>query len=157
MTTATPADSPAVNVRPAERADLLEIYRIETEAFGQPWPFGAFEQYLGEPGFLVASGESVLGYIVADIISHRGGPIGHIKDLAVHRNVRKKGIGTLLLTRAIHILESRHVQAIKLEVRESNEPAIELYRSSGFEYRKRIEEYYDDGEDALLLVREPTG
>lgn len=155
MTTATPPDAPAVNVRPAQRADLLAVYRIETEAFGQPWPFRAFEQYLDSPAFLVASGDSILGYIIADIVSEHSLPVGHIKNLAVRDDARGRGIGSLLLRRAIAILKANNVQAIKLEVREGNDPAIGLYRSHGFEYRTTVEEYYDDGEDALLLVREP--
>lgn len=156
MTTATPGNSPAVHIRPAQRADLLEVYRIETEAFAQPWPFSAFQQYLDTPGFLVATADSIVGYVVGDVVSDRGIPIGHIKDLAVRTDARGEGIGDLLLTRARRILASEQVQAIKLEVRESNEPAISLYRSHGFEYRTSIDNYYNDGEDALLLVREPA-
>ena len=153
MTTASSTEHTGITVRPAERADLLDVYRIETDSFTQPWPFSAFEQYLGEPGFFVAAGESVVGYIIADIVSNQGIPLGHIKDVAVREDARGEGIGRLLLRRAITMLEAQRVHAIKLEVRESNERAITLYRSHGFEFRRTIEEYYDDGEDALLLVR----
>lgn len=153
MTTTAPTGPPAVRVRQAERADLLAVYRIETEAFAQPWPFSAFEQYLGEAGFLVAVDEAVSGYVVADVVSDRGIPVGHIKDLAVREADRGEGIGGLLLARALGVLASEEVRATKLEVRESNERAIDLYRSYGFEYRTTVPEYYEDGEDALLLVR----
>jgi len=153
VTTTAPSGPPAIHVRQAERADLLAIYRIETEAFAQPWPFSAFERYLGEPGFLVATGDSVAGYVVADVVSDRGVPVGHIKDIAVHRGKRGEGVGGLLLARALAVLGSEGVQATKLEVRESNERAINLYRSYGFEYRTTVPGYYEDGEDALLLVR----
>jgi ribosomal-protein-alanine N-acetyltransferase len=153
VTTAPSTEPAGINVRPAERADLLEVYRIETESFAQPWPFNAFEQYLGNPGFFVAVGKSVLGYVVADVVSNQGIPLGHIKDIAVHERSRGEGVGTLLLTRALNRLETEQVHATKLEVRESNERAINLYHSHGFEQRRTIEEYYDDGEDALLLVR----
>lgn len=153
VTTAPPTDRAGINVRPAERADLLEVYRIETDSFTQPWPFSAFEQYLGEPGFLVAAGESVLGYIIGDTVSNQGIPVGHIKDLAVQQDARGERIGTALLRRAISLLETEQVHAIKLEVRESNERAISLYRSHDFEFRRTIEGYYDDGEDGLLFVR----
>lgn len=154
VTTVTPTQPPGVYVRPAERADLLAVYRIETAAFPQPWPFAAFEQYLGDPGFLVAAEDGVCGYIVADIVSNRGVPVGHIKNLAVHESQRGRGIGSLLLTRGTARLESQGIQAIKLEVRESNDRARELYSSHGFAQRTTIDEYYNDGEDALVLVRE---
>ncbi|MFW6435069.1 MAG: ribosomal protein S18-alanine N-acetyltransferase [Halovenus sp.] len=154
MTTASSADRPAVSVRPAERADLLAVYRIETNAFPQPWPFGAFEQYLGQPGFLVAADDAVFGYIVADRVRNRGTLVGHIKNLAVHEDHRGQGIGKLLLTRGIDLLRSQGAEMAKLEVRESNDPALDLYRSDGFEHRATVDGYYNDGEDALLLVRD---
>ncbi|MXR50596.1 ribosomal protein S18-alanine N-acetyltransferase [Halovenus sp. WSH3] len=156
MTTASPPGRAGVNVRPAARADLLEVYRIETDSFAQPWPFSAFEQYLGNPGFFVAAGESVLGYVVADTVSNQGIPLGHVKDIAVRQEARGEGVGTALLRRAINLLETEQVHAIKLEVRASNDRAIELYRAHGFEYRRTIEGYYNDGEDGLLFVR-PCG
>jgi ribosomal-protein-alanine N-acetyltransferase len=153
VTTAPPTERAGIEVRRAERADLLEVYRIETDSFRQPWPFSAFEQYLGEPGFLIAMGESVLGYVVADIVSNQGIPLGHIKDIAVREDARGNGIGQLLLRRAITKLATEGVHAVKLEVRETNERAIRLYHAHGFEQRRTIDGYYDDGEDALLLVR----
>ena len=54
MTTTAPD---GVSIRQAERADLLSVIRIEQAAFPQPWPYQAFEGFLGEPGFLVAVGD----------------------------------------------------------------------------------------------------
>jgi ribosomal-protein-alanine N-acetyltransferase len=154
VTTTVPAPSADCRIRRAVRADLLTVYRIEQAAFPQPWPFGAFEQYVGQPGFLVAEGESVLGYVVADTITEYGRQMGHIKDLAVHESHRRRGVGRALLVRAIRVLDAEDVAAIKLEVREGNDAAIDLYRQHGFEHRTTIREYYSNGEDALVLVRE---
>jgi len=154
VTAIRPDDPPGVSVRQARRADLLAVYRIETASFPQPWPFAAFEQYLGDPGFLVAANDTVFGYIVADAVSNQMMPVGHIKNLAVKQNQRGRGLGSLLLSRGIEMLEANGIGTIKLEVRRSNEPALELYRSYGFAHRTTIEGYYHDGEDALLFVRE---
>jgi len=152
VTTAVPEDHPGIRVRQAERPDLLAVYRIETGSFPQPWPFGAFEQYLGEPGFLVATDDAVLGYIVGDRVMNRRMAVGHIKNLAVHEEYRGQGVGRALLGRGIDVLTEQGVEALKLEVRAENERALELYHSCGFEHRATIEGYYEDGEDALLLV-----
>ncbi|SDK01328.1 [SSU ribosomal protein S18P]-alanine acetyltransferase [Halovenus aranensis] len=152
MTTTAPERS-TPTVREAERHDLLPVYRIEEESFDQPWPFTAFQSYLGEPGFLVAVDESVVGYVVADVIDSHGRDLGHIKDLAVSPSRRGDGVGTLLLTRALAVLEGEGVASVKLEVRESNETARGLYRSHDFDHRRTLPEYYGDGEDALVLVR----
>jgi ribosomal-protein-alanine N-acetyltransferase len=153
VTTTAPAEPGEPTIRQAERADLLAIYRIEQEAFPQPWPFAAFEQYLGEPGFLVAADDAVIGYIVADITPTHVDEIGHIKDLAVHEQRRREGVATRLLSQALGILE-RDVEAVKLEVRESNDSATELYETHGFEYRRTVEDYYSNGENAMVLLRD---
>ncbi len=154
-TTAVSGSTP--RVRPAERADLLAVHRIEQESFPQPWPFIAFEQYLSEPGFLVAHDDAVVGFVVGDAIIQHGQLLGHIKDIAVRDDRRGEGIGALLLERALGVLTAEGARAVKLEVRESNDRAISLYRSYDFKQHHTVTNYYDDGEDALVLLRSAGG
>ena len=142
-----------VIVRRAERADLLAVYRIEKAVFEQPWPYSAFEGFLEEPNFLVASVEErVVGYVVADVTPNVGRDLGHIKDLAVSPDAQGNGIGRTLLQRAVVGLTVAGASRIKLEVRRSNERAISLYRAAGFEATRLLPRYYDDGESALIFV-----
>jgi len=153
-TTAPGGDGDGPRIRQAERADLLAVHRIERSAFPQPWPFGAFEKYLGEPGFLVAADDRrIVGYVVADSVPNHGRPLGHIKDIAVREAERGRGIGSRLLRRGMGVLRSQGSSSVKLEVRESNDTARRLYREHGFEHRRTVPRYYSDGEDALVLVR----
>ncbi len=145
------ADEPTI--RQATRADLLAVYRIETTSFPQPWPYAAFEQFLGQPGFLVAGDRSVDGFIVADTVPNGGTPLGHVKDLAVRPDARGEGLGANLLGTALSICRQQGVGRVKLEVRETNEPAKRLYDRFGFEIHRRLPRYYDDGEDAFVMVR----
>lgn len=155
MTTVPPAARDEPEIRRAERADLLAVYRIEQAAFPQPWPFSAFEGYLGSAAFLVAvADEPVVGYVVADTVPGTGRTIGHVKDLAVAPDYRRRGIGSRLLRRALGVVESGGVREVKLEVRESNEAARRLYRAFGFEHRRTLPDYYGDGEAAKVLVAE---
>jgi ribosomal-protein-alanine N-acetyltransferase len=152
--TVQPADEAGgVTLRPAERADLLSVYRIERECFPQPWPFSAFESFLDEPGFLVAVDDGiVVGYVVADVTPNFGRDIGHVKDLAVHPEARGDGLGHRLLARALNVLVAGGATVVKLEVRESNDVARGLYCDVGFEPARRVPGYYEDGEDALVMV-----
>jgi ribosomal-protein-alanine N-acetyltransferase len=152
VTVTPPRASP--QVRPAGRADLLEVFRIEQAAFPQPWPYGAFEGFLGQQGFLVAADDTgVVGYVVADTVPNHGRPLGHVKDIAVHPDHRGEGIGATLLERALEVLRSADASRVKLEVRAGNDAAIHLYRRFGFTHHHTIPRYYDDGEDALVMVR----
>ena len=145
----------SVAIRQAERADLLDVFRLEKSTFPQPWPYAAFESFLGERGFLVATprdGTRVLGYVVSDTTPNHGRDIGHIKDLAVHPDARRQGLGRTLLSRALLTLRMAGAVLVKLEVRADNDSAKALYRSEGFEPLRRIPRYYADGDDADVMV-----
>ena len=162
MTTVSP-EGPAApdppTVRAAERADLLEVHRIEQTVFPQPWPFSALESYLGEDGFLVAETEdpttapTVAGYVVADTVPNHGTPLGHVKDLAVRPDHRRQGVATTLLSRALGVLAATGAGSVKLEVRADNDGAQRLYRAFDFEHRKTIPNYYSNGANAYVMVR----
>ncbi len=151
-----------MRVRGATRADLVSVVRIERTAFPQPWPYDAFTRYLDSPAFLVAedpgadpsvtdgSAGGVVGYVVADRVRDHGRVLGHVKDLAVHPDRRGEGIGSALLSEALAALEAT---SVKLEVRESNDAARALYGRFGFRPVKRMPRYYDDGEDAIVMLR----
>lgn len=159
MTTTASPEPPSVRIRSAERADLLGVLHIENESFPQPWPYDAFTRFLGEPGFLVAQGAdgAVVGYIVSDVIPNHGGSVGHVKDLAVHPERRGQGIGRALLHRGIRTMAAQGAPTVKLEVRESNDTAIALYEDFGLQPLRRIPGYYQDGEDAIVMVLDVTG
>ena len=158
MTTSRPDrsdDGNGLSIRTAERADLLAVVRIENASFSQPWPYDAFERFLGDPGFLVAAenGTDVVGYVVADVASNYGRELGHIKDIAVHPERRGEGVGSELLTRSIAVLAARGADTVKLEVRRTNDGAKQLYREFGFEPLRRVPGYYEDDEDAIIMIR----
>lgn len=154
MTTVAEAEESGVYVRRAVRADLLDVSRIERAVFAQPWTFSVFERFLGEDGFLVAVRDDadVLGYVICDVTPNFGHDIGHVKDLAVRPDEQGDGIGRRLLRRALVSLLVRGASVVKLEVRPSNEAAVSLYRSEGFEPARRVPRYYADGEDAMVMV-----
>jgi ribosomal-protein-alanine N-acetyltransferase len=166
--TTSPLDTASPVVRKAVRADLLAVFRIEQASFPQPWSYSAFERYLGEDGFLVAeavadiegvSGEApadggtIVGYVVADTVPNHDRMLGHVKDIAVAEPHRGEGIGRTLIQRALTVLAEQGAESVKLEVREDNDRAISLYRSFGFRHRRTVPRYYDNGEDALIMVR----
>lgn len=164
-TTAQGPKGPDIQIRPATRADLLDVVRIENASFPQPWPYTAFERFLDEAGFLVAAPTAttpdtnltdvaIIGYVVADTVPHHGRPIGHIKDIAVHPDHRRRGIATRLLTRALSVLDSSRATRVKLEVRRSNTAAQAIYARFGFDTHHTVPRYYADGEDALVLMRQ---
>jgi len=142
-----------LTIREAGRADLLAVFRIEKAVFPQPWPFASFEQFLDSPGFLVAVEEgAVVGYAIADVTTSAGRDLGHLKDIEARPKARGRGVGRALLRSVLLSMTVTGANVVKLEVRESNDVAQSLYDDVGFERVRRVPGYYDDGEDAFVMV-----
>ncbi len=76
-----------------------------------------------------------------------------ILNVAVIEAERRQGIGRRLLGLVLQAGVKMGMQKATLEVRESNFPAIRLYRSLGFKTCGSRRRYYPDtGEDALVLA-----
>jgi ribosomal-protein-alanine acetyltransferase len=76
-----------------------------------------------------------------------------ILDLAVSVNHRRYGVATFLLKNFLRQAAASGTQQVFLEVRESNAPAITLYRNFGFQITGRRPNYYRGPEEAALLMR----
>ena len=77
---------------------------------------------------------------------------GHIISIAVMPQYRRKGLAKKLMLAANHALRLRDVKEVYLEVRESNQAAINLYQQLGYITMKVSKRYYSDGEAALIMV-----
>ena len=78
-----------------------------------------------------------------------------VMAIGVKPEYRKQGIATSLMKKMEEICRAQEetVEWITLEVRESNEEAIALYKKLGYVYVTKKVAYYEDGEDALYLIR----
>jgi ribosomal-protein-alanine N-acetyltransferase len=142
-------------VIPAHPEHLDEIARIEQASFLVPWKREFFESELSEPYrysrvLLSQDGSIPLlgGYLFAVALYEEF----HINKIATDPRVRNRGLGRALLEDALARAQSSRATAVTLEVRISNIPAREFYRSYGFREAYRRKAYYQDGEDAFALV-----
>lgn len=93
--------------------------------------------------------ESMVGYIAVWRLLDRL----EITDLVVDPDERRGGIGTAMLESVLAVARARGVRAVRLEVREDNRAAIELYRSLDFRIVDRRPDFYDDGAQAFVMRR----
>lgn len=77
---------------------------------------------------------------------------GHIVSVAVKEEHRGKGVGTLLMRTAQEEMLKKSVTECYLEVRVSNQGAIELYQRLNYRIAGKLEGYYKDGEAALVMA-----
>ena len=133
--------------------DIPAIAQMELDYFGVPWKEASIGHYLEQDNtmFVVAKHDSVVvGYIALMSILNES----ELISIAVHEEYRNMGIARELLDIAYDMLKKRGSDLIHLEVRESNEAAIRLYESEGFERDGLRKGFYDKPkEDALLYTK----
>ncbi len=143
-----------LEIRLAEGRDLTAVEKIERESFLEPWSRLSFRQSLYDPGclFLVAEGEEkVLGYAIGWIVIDEL----HIGNLAVHPQKRGEGIGKRLLTALISRGVKKGCKLATLELRKSNQIALNLYAKEGFRPVAVRRNYYRrPKEDAIVMIKE---
>ena len=140
-------------VRRMCKEDLDAVEEIEQLSFSVPWSRSMLTQ-----GFL-----SALDHYL--IIEKEGQPAGYInfrflagegeiERIAVHPRFRGQGLGRKLMEAMEEYGESRGVTDFTLEVRSSNEKAINLYESCGFVKEAVRKGYYrHPSEDAIIMWR----
>lgn len=137
-------------------ADLDTVLEIENLSFASPWSRASFLHELQENSravYLAAREDGrVVGYVGIWIIFDEG----HITNLAVHPEYRRRGIARLLLRELVSLARQRGVTRLTLEVRRSNHGAQQLYAQEGFVATGVRHRYYrDNNEDALIMWKWP--
>ena len=111
--------------------------------------------------FIVAESQGrVVGYIMcrmehgfSDVRKLHFAKKGHIISVAVMPDFRRMGIGHGLVEHALSALSGLSADECFLEVRMTNDPAIDLYKKLGFQVTRTIPRYYYDGSDAYVMGR----
>ena len=140
-------------IRLYNESDIPFIVSLEEETLGTSLGYEMLLNNLSNEfsHFYVYEEDSIiLGYISISF----DGEQGEILNFCVNKNCQHKGIGTKLLSYAINHLHSKGAKSFILEVRESNANAIKLYRKFGFNLISTRKNYYSNGENAFVLLKE---
>lgn len=137
----------------ATQYDISDIHSIEKECFTNPWKISFYYDELSNEFsntyiYRDNDEESAAGFIIFRKITDT---IEIIK-IAVKKEFRKKGIGSLLMNFLLSGQSADGVHTFFLEVRVSNKEAIRFYRKFGFQTSGTRKNYYrNPAEDALVL------
>ncbi len=147
----------ALHLRAPQPGDVHALVGAEAVCFSDPWPAQFFVSELFAPGrfhrLLVARDGRLAGYLFAawqylDL---------HVLKVATIGPYRRQGHGRRLMALAEDHARAMGGESVTLEVRESNDAAIALYRTLGYAEVGRRRHYYTDGEDALVMTLPLSG
>lgn len=135
-----------------DKTHIEDIANIEKICFNSPWSYNGIKEELYNPNayFIVFKEKTVVGYAGMYSVCSEG----YINNIAVLPEFRNRGIAKQLLDDLLGYSVLNNLDFLSLEVRISNEAAINLYCSRNFKkvgIRKSF--YSKPKEDALIMTR----
>lgn len=149
------AIAPQTQIRPMQAADLGGVQLVEQSAYDYPWSRAVFRDCLlaGYYSLVLEVEHTVSGYAIMSTAAAEA----HILNICVHPDLRRLGYGRRLLNALLIRAQEASVRQVFLEVRPSNQPALQLYRSAGFREIGIRPAYYqarEGRENAVVLSLE---
>ena len=139
-------------IKKLEQHHITQIASLEEICFSEPWSAeGIMDSFRTGTVFLVAERDKkVLGYVgIKPVIDE-----GYITNVAVFPEYRRLGVAKALLKEINRLAEEKELSFVSLEVRASNQPAINLYSSFGYiKEGERKNFYRNPTENALIMTK----
>lgn len=135
-------------ILPLSVNNVSKVAEIDDMCFdSEKWSENLFREEIGDESKYYAvfyCEESVVGFgSYSQILDE-----GHILNIAVLPEYRRRGIASKILSDLIRDGKSKGINAFTLEVRMGNAPARTLYERFGFELAGVRKKFYPDKEDA---------
>ncbi len=142
-----------ITFRRACGADVPCLARLCRECIAQPWSERSFESELekGSVVELAVDGGRIVGFGVLEM----NADFGYLHLLAVAESNRRQGIARTLAELLHKKAKEQNIDNILLEVRCSNEAAINLYKSMDYNVIARRKHFYSSpAEDGFTMQKE---
>ncbi|MBQ2219581.1 MAG: ribosomal protein S18-alanine N-acetyltransferase [Elusimicrobia bacterium] len=91
----------------------------------------------------------IAGYIIYHIIIDEA----EILNIVIDNKFKRQNLGKYLLEQTLNDISKQNVKTVFLEVGEKNIPAINLYLKFGFKQYNTRNNYYKNGENAILMKK----
>ena len=133
-------------------ADVHDVAKIESQCFPDAYSERSISDILCSEGamcFSAVDNGRVIAYFIGRLIP----PEGELYRIATHPDYRQRGVAYRLLDYSMKTSRGRGLEVTFLEVRQSNIPAISLYRQYGFKTVSKRRNYYKNPtEDAVIMM-----
>lgn len=132
--------------------DLDSIMELEVSLFEKPYTRDDYVFLLSDNPHIIAKkltvNETLIGYGVIQFLYNSA----NLLTIGIKQDYQSRGYGRKLLLELIEAMKKREVNEIFLEVRVSNQRAINLYKSLGFKENRLRKNYYGN-EDGIEMIR----
>lgn len=125
-------------------------HEIEKSCFSDPWSEESLGLFTGAGGMgliCFSNGIPAAYCGVMTVLDE-----ADIARIATVPAFRRMGVAKRLLGSLFGLLASMNISRVTLDVRESNIPALELYRSSGFTVIGMRRDYYNRPREAAVIM-----
>jgi len=133
---------------------LDKLYEIEKQCFEQEaftkQQLAYFLTDYNTVGLVARVNSELAGFAIAQVNVERNTLFGHILTVNVAPAYRRMGIAQELLSEIEKILRGKGARECRLEVREDNVAALNLYHKLGYSKVAKLEKYYGTA-DGLYL------
>ena len=148
-------DADEVQIRRAQKHDLDAIERLEWAAFTHDQlPRDSLRYYVGAPSVSMLVAEAQAGICAYGLVAfHRRSIVARLYSIAVAADFAGRGVGRKLMEACEASAKLRGAYWMRLEVRPDNAGAIALYRNLGYRQFAEVEDFYEDGSNALRLEK----
>jgi [ribosomal protein S18]-alanine N-acetyltransferase len=147
--------SPSIDIRPAGRADLEALVKLEHLVFTiDRLSRQSMRRLLASPTarvILAELDERIAGAAV--VLFRRRSTVARLYSIGVAPHLSGRGVAVALLMAVEAAATAGRCRCLRLEVHETNAAAIARYRKSGFREIGRQAAYYEDGGDALRFEK----
>jgi ribosomal-protein-alanine N-acetyltransferase len=134
------------------------MHAIEAEAFAQPWSELSIKYEIAHKHSICFAAADENGEIHGHAYMRHMINEGHIVNVAVRKNSRRRGIGSMLVAALVEAARARAMVGLTLDVRVSNHSAIALYEKHGFRLEGVRKNYYSHPtENGLVMWRMLNG
>jgi len=142
-----------LKIRRVQANDIFPVINLAYVTLPERYNPSIFNQFYESfpEGFLVALQNFTLtGFLIGVKTST---DIARILMLSVDINNRKQGIGSALLKQFLSEMKNQQITQVDLEVRTTNQGALEFYIKQGFILRDKLHHFYQNGEDAYSMSK----
>ena len=133
---------------------LDKLYEIEKQCFKQEAFTKQQLAYLltdyNSIGLVTRVNGEIAGFAIARVDIERNASFGHILTVDIAPAYRRKGIAQKLLHEVETIFREKGIKECRLEVREDNVAALNLYQKLGYKKVGKLEKYYGEAHGLYL-------